>query len=172
MRGLVFALTGLTALVLAAAVWAVPPPSPKLAQPVGDPSSSGNPSATVTLSSHKAGAKPVAMTIHIVAPLRCGLPFGSPVVVSLPRASFVPPAIAGSAVLLNGKQSSKVTVSARSVTVGIPAVHGMMCDSITDGHEVVMFTMAAKLGNAQKPGTYAVKVRRGSSTYAASVTVS
>jgi hypothetical protein len=161
----------LSALVLAAAVSATPPPSPVLNQPIGNPTGTA-PGATVSLSSRKAGAKPVAVTIRIAAPLRCGIPFGSPVVVSLPRTSFVPRAIAGSAVLVNGKHSAKVTVSARSVTVAVPAVHGMTCDSITDGHEAVTFTSAAKLGNATSPGTYAVKIRRGTSTYAASVTLS
>ena len=141
----------------------MPPPPPVLVQPVGGPS------ATVSLSSSKAGARPVSMTIGILAPLQCGVPVGSAVVVSLPQASFVPPAIAGSAVLVNGKQSSKVTVSSRSVTVGLPAVHGVMCDSIIEGRLSLTFTTAAKLGNAPKPGTYAVNVRRGSSRYAASV---
>ena len=170
MRGLVIGLAGLSALVLAAAVAAMPPPPPPLAQPVGDPISGAG--ATVTLSSSKVGARPVSMTVRIDAPLRCGIPFGSPVVVSLPHASVVPHVIPGSAVLINGKASSKVTVTARSVTVGLPAPHGMTCDSITDGRASLTFTPAARLGNTRTAGTYVVKVRRGSSTYAASVTIS
>lgn len=178
MRGLLpTGLAVVSALVLASAVSAFPPPSPVLAQPVGGPTATAPtspiaPGATISLSSKKAGAKPVAVTIRIDAPLRCGIPFGLPVVVLLPRTSFVPRAIAGSTVLVNGKRSAKVTVSSRSVTVAVPAVHGMTCDSITDGREAVTFTSAAKLGNATKPGTYAVKIRRGTSTYAASVTLS
>jgi hypothetical protein len=170
-RRLILALAPLAALVLAAAVAAMPPPSPKLAQPAGDPTASAPP-ATVNLSSKKAGARPVAMTVHFVAPLRCGIPFGTPVVVSLPPTSLVPRAIAGSAVLVNGKQSAKVTVSARSVTVALPLPQGVKCDSITDGKESLTFTQAAKLGNAPKPGTYKIHIRRGGDTYAASVTLS
>ncbi|HEY8703710.1 MAG TPA: hypothetical protein VIL98_03065 [Gaiellaceae bacterium] len=177
MRGLTVGVASLAALVLASAVWAAPPPSPVLAQPVSgpissDPATASGPGATVRLSTSKAGARPVILTIRIVAPLRCGVPFGLPVVVSLPRLSLVPQAIASSAVLINGKQSSKVTVSAHSVTVGVPTVHGVTCNSISDGPELLTFTSAAKLGNARKPGTYAITVRRGSSTYAASVTIS
>jgi hypothetical protein len=169
--GLALGLATLSALALAAAVMAMPPPSPKLAQPAGDPTASA-PAATVSLSSKKAGARPVTLKVQIVAPLKCGMPFGSPVVVSLPRTSLVPRAIAGAAVLVNGKQSAKVTVSASSVTVALPLPQGVTCDSITDGKESLTFTQAAKLGNAPKPGTYKIHVRRGADTYAASVTLS
>lgn len=171
MRGLALGLATLSALVLAAAVAAMPPPSPKLAQPAGDPTATA-PAATVNLSSKKAGARPVTLTVHFIAPLRCGIPFGSPVVVSLPPASLVPRAIDGSAVLVNGKQSAKVTVSASSMTVAVPLPQGMTCDSITDGKESLTFTRAAKLGNAPKPGTYKIHIRHGADTYAASVTLS
>jgi hypothetical protein len=170
-RGLALGLATLSALVVAAAVAAMPPPSPKLAQPAGDPTAAA-PAATVSLSSKKAGARPVRLTVQIAAPLRCGMPFGSPVVVSLPQTSLVPRTIAGSAVLVNGKQSAKVTVSASSLTVAVPLPQGVTCDSITDGKESLTFTQAAKLGNAPKPGTYKIHVRRGSETFAASVTLS
>jgi hypothetical protein len=171
MRGLALGLATLSALVLAAAVAAMPPPSPKLAQPAGDPTALA-PAATVSLSSKQAGARPVTLTVHLAAPLKCGMPFGAPVVVSLPRTSLVPRAIAGSAVLVNGKQSAKVTVSASSLTVAVPLPRGVTCDSITDGKESLTFTQAAKLGNAPKPGRYTIHIRRGTETYAASVTLS
>jgi hypothetical protein len=130
------------------------------------------PSATVKLSSVKAGATPVAMTIRIASSLRCGRPFGPPAVVTLPKTSLVPRAIPGSAVLVNGRPSSKVTVAAGSITVAVPIPQGITCDSITDGKESLTFTQAAKLGNAPKPGTYTIRIRHGGDTYAASVTLS
>lgn len=166
---------GLAALGLAAAAGAVTPPIIVAPLTGGAPDAvnfqSPNHDATVLLSSAKAGADHVALTVKLQATLRCGRPFGAGVVVTLPRAARVPSSIASSAVRVNGKAPSRLAVSGRKVTVGLPAVHGIICDSITDGVLKVAFAGRAALGNPSAPGTYAIAIRRGASAYSVPIAI-
>src|SRR5581483_867548 len=139
---------GLAALGLAAAAGAVTPPIIVAPLTGGAPDAvnfqSPNHDATILLSSAKAGAD---------------------VVVTLPRAARVPRSIASSAVRVNGKAPSRIAVAGRKVTVGLPAVNGITCDSITDGVLKVTFAGGAALGNPSAPGTYAIAIHRGASAY-------
>ena len=127
--------------------------------------------ATVLLSSTKAGADHVAVTLELRTTLRCGRPFGPGVVVTLPRTAQVPASIAGSAVRVNGRPPSKLSVSGRTVTVGLPATHGIVCDSITDGVLRVRFAAGAALGNPPGPGAYAFAIHRGAKAYTVPITI-
>jgi hypothetical protein len=127
--------------------------------------------ATVQLSTVKAGAGRVALTVRLQGLLRCGRPTGGAVVVTLPRAAQLPHAIAVGSVRVNGKAPSKVSVSGRSVTVGLPVVHGITCNSLTDGTVQVAFAPAAALRNPAVAGTYAVSVRQGRSAHTVQVAI-
>jgi hypothetical protein len=157
-------LTGVAALVAAQAASAVSPPvivAPLSGSP-GDAVNFQSPdhAASVQLSSVKAGADDVALTVRVQSVLRCGRPTGGAVVVSLPKSAHVPGSIARKSVRVNGKAPAKISVAATTVTVSLPVVHGITCDSMTDGAVQVAFASSAALGNPEHAGTYAVGVRQ------------
>jgi len=118
------------------------------------------PSVTATLSSPKAGAKPVALTLRMRLELVCGQPGPGDAVVTLPKAAAVPASIGDGAVLVNGKRATAVSVSGHNVSVALPRRPGVTCLSITPGTLTLVFTTRAGLGNPQAPGTYTISVRR------------
>lgn len=127
--------------------------------------------ATVLLSTVKAGAERVALTVRLQTVLRCGRPTGAAVVVTLPRAARLPHAIAAASVRVNGKAPARVAVAGRSVTVGLPIVHGITCNSLTAGTLQVAFAPAAALGNPAAAGTYAIAIRQGQSARTVSIAI-
>ena len=168
-------LTGVAALAAAQAAAAVSPPiivAPLSGGP-GDAVNFQSPdhAASVQLSSVKADADDVALTVRLQSVLRCGRPTGGAVVVSLPRTAHVPGSIAGRAVRVNGKAPSKVTVSGTTVTVGLPVVHGITCDSMTDGVVQVAFSPSAAIGNPAHAGTYSVGIRQARVVHSVSIAI-
>ncbi|HST19037.1 MAG TPA: hypothetical protein VLK36_15335 [Gaiellaceae bacterium] len=168
-------LTGVAALVAAQAAAAVSPPVivAPLSGSAGDAVNFQSPdhAASVQLSSVKAGADDVALTVRLQSVLRCGQPTGGAVVVSLPKAAHVPGSIARTSVRVNGKAPSKVSVAATTVTVSLPVVHGITCDSMTDGVVQVAFAASAALGNPAHAGTYAVGVRQAKAAHSVSIAI-
>jgi hypothetical protein len=142
----------------AAAVAAIVVPAAAVAAvPVGPTPGS---SVTATLSSPKAGARPVALTLRMRLQLVCGQPGPGNAVVTLPEAAAVPASIRGGAVLVNGNHATAVSVSGHNVSVALPRRPGVTCLSIAPGTLTIVFTTRAGLGNPQAPGTYSVRVRR------------
>jgi hypothetical protein len=122
--------------------------------------------ATLTLSSNAAGAKPVVATIVLrETELQCGRLVGGSLVVTFPRAMCVPRTIGAASVLVGTKAARSVTVAGRVVTVGVPVPRGVLCDSIAIGVVKIAFARAAGLGNPKAPGAYLFTVRRGSETF-------
>jgi hypothetical protein len=150
-----FVAAGLAALVAAAASAARSPAHP----------------ASITLSSSKAGAKNVGLTLRMPTVLQCGRPRGGPVALTLPAAVHVPRTIALAAVTVNGKAPSIVSVKGHVVTVGLPVPHGMICDSLVDGVLQLQIAPKASLRNPTKAGKYSVTVQQGHESYVVAVTV-
>jgi hypothetical protein len=168
-------LTGVAALVAAQGAVAVSPPVivAPLSGGAADAVNFQSPdhAASVQLSSVKAGADNVALTVRLQSVLRCGRPTGGAVVVSLPKAAHVPGSIARTSVRVNGKAPSKVSVAATTVTVSLPVVHGITCDSMTDGVVQVAFAPSASIGNPANAGTYAVGVRQAKAAHSVSIAI-
>ncbi len=147
------------AAVLASSAYAVSPPIRHL--PVGGPTTTPGAKLTVTLSSSRAGAKHVTVTLAYSASLRCGHPAGG--MLLLPAGVSVAPK---SEVLLNGALV-KATVGAHTVVV-LPAARSM-CTSTAVGPVTMKLTGVA---NPAKSGTYTVKFVSSAKTYAGSFDVS
>jgi hypothetical protein len=125
-------------------------------------------SASATLSTSKAGAKAVTLTVALNTELQCGRLRGGALVLRLPAQARLPGAIAASAVLVGGKASGRVAVDGHSLRISLPPPRGTMsCDSIRQGVVKIVVASAAGLGNPRAPGTYTVRLTRGSETFAA-----
>lgn len=160
----------LLATVTAAAASAVtPPPVPPL--PI-DPGGPNQPATTATLSSHRPGAKPVALTVTVHYEMICGQPGPGTAIVTLPTAVRVPSSIASSAVLVNGKPAPAVGVSGHDVSVALPRRKGITCDSIGPGALTLTLTKSAGLGNPASTGTYTIRVKHKTQSFRASVDIS
>jgi hypothetical protein len=122
--------------------------------------------AIAALSSAKAGAKHVTLTVSLTTELQCGR-----LVVTLPAKAKVAQSIPAAAVLVGGKAASSVSVAGRAVTISLAAPHGMMCDSIRTGIAKVVLMPLAGFVNPAAPGTYTVRVVHGSETFAAPLKV-
>jgi hypothetical protein len=132
---------------------------------------SPNHEATVTLSSATAGAANVALTVQMPTVLQCGRPTGGDVVLTLPRAARVPHVIAPSAIRVNGVPPSKVAVTGRVVTVGLPARKGITCFAMVDGFMKLTIAPSAAVGNPPGAGTYAIGIRQGKTAYVVPITI-
>jgi hypothetical protein len=127
--------------------------------------------ASITLSSSKAGAQNVGLTLRMPTVLQCGRPRGGPVALTLPAAAHVPRTIALAAVTVNRKAPSAVSVKGHVVTVGLPVLHGMICDSLVDGVLQLQIAPKASLRNPAHAGTYSIAVRQGHESYVVPITV-
>ena len=138
-----------------------------------NPGGPNRPATTATLSSTKAGAKPVALTVKVHYEMVCGEPGLGKAVVTLPAAAAVPRAIDAASILVNGKPSRFVSVSGHDVAIGMPLKrHGVSCMSIGPGTLTLTLTRAAGIGNPATAGTYTIHVHRNALAFTASVAIS
>lgn len=138
----------LAAGVAAGAAHATQPPV--MGMPPGTP---GAAATTVVLSSNRAAARPVTLTVKLGAfPIICGRPRGS-FVVTFPAAEQLPRAIAAGAVHVNGTAAAKVGLSGRDATVTAPLMKGVSCLVMRLGTVTVSFGSSANLGNPASAGT-------------------
>jgi hypothetical protein len=161
------------ALVCAAALYLACLAGAALASP---PGREGDPglvpgSATISLSSERVGARPVAITVTLETELQCGRIMSGPVSIRLPLRAQVPSSVASSAVLVGGKPAGDVTVGGHTVTIEIARPKGMICNVIAVGTAKIVITRAANFGNPRLPGRYAVVVRQGDEMVHATLTV-
>jgi hypothetical protein len=165
--------------VLAAAVAsaAIAESPPIRALPLGPPmgssatrTSQGNSAVTVLLSSNRAGAKHVTVTLRYTGALRCGRPIGA--TIELPLAVGVSAKVAASAVHLNGRSPGSVVVHKHSLAVGAPKTQGMMCDSITMGTVTLVLAPSAGIVNPSRAGSYQIRVVSGAATYSGAFSIS
>jgi len=132
---------------------------------------SGTPTATASLSTTRAGAHPVALTLRFDAVYFCGQARGA-VTVTLPKGESLPSSVMPAAVRLDGHAAASATVSGRTVTVAPPSSAGKVtCNSIRLGTEVVTFTPAAGLANPKAAGRYSIVIKHGTTSVSAPITI-
>jgi hypothetical protein len=162
------ALIGL-ALAATLAVTAVASGAPPI-QPVGPPTVGDTTGLTATLSTDKAGAKPVAVTLKLRAFFQCGQP--GMLSVKLPDSASVPNALAPTDVLVNTRHAAKLGRPSHN-RINVTPAHrgGVLCHVMGPGLATLRFTTNAELGNPDSAGTYTISVRSGRTTYSAAVKI-
>lgn len=131
------------------------------------------PAATASLAPATAGAEPVALTVKVHYEMVCGQPGLGTAVVTLPEAAAVPSTIDESAALVNGKPTPHISVSGHDVTITLPPRRpGVTCMVMGPGTLTLTLTRAARLANPKSPGTYTIRIRRGSRSFQARVHIS
>jgi hypothetical protein len=168
---IVLAAGAAVAVALVAASAALPVAPPIARQPISKLGSPPADPVTVSLSSVKAGARRVRLTLRMPSVLQCGYPRGGAVSIVAPPAARVPARIVRGAVRVNGKRAGAVAVHARTVTVAMPRPAGVICDSLVDGTMLVRIAPSAGLGNPHAAGTYRFRIHRGGAIYAARVRI-
>ena len=121
---------------------------------------------SASLSTTKAGAKNVTLTISWRTELRCGRPIGvKTLVLKLPANARVPAAIPASAVLVGTRAATKVAVTGHTLAIALPPPRGMLCDSIRVGIVKIVVLPSAGLGNPKVPGLYTATLIAGPGTF-------
>ncbi len=115
------------------------------------------PSATITASSYKHGAKPVALTYTLRYEMQCGSPGTGIVKLTFPPQVAVP-RVSAADVLLDGKAAPRVRRVGSTLQISLPPQPQIMCDVIGMGTLTVTITKAAGLANPKAPGVYAFPV--------------
>lgn len=172
MRGVAVLLAGLAALSVAGASLATSTPRPILAQAIGGPTQAGQDAAsgaTARLSSSRAGARPVSLTLMFETVFVCGQPRS--VLVTLPKGVAMPSRFAPGSVLVNGHVAANVSTAGRAVTVSAASGGKMTCHSLRLGTELLVFTAKAQLANPGAPGRYTIGIKHGTTVASASVTI-
>jgi hypothetical protein len=129
------------------------------------------PSATVALSTHRAGARPVALTLRLRFEMQCAWPGTGPLTIRLPAAMSVPLRIAPATVLIAGKPAMRVGHSGHRVVLGLPPRPQILCDAIAPGTLTITFTRAARLGNPKLADIYRLAATKGSLEFRATLTI-
>jgi hypothetical protein len=120
------------------------------------------PSLAVSLSSHAAGARPVAVAVVMHYEMQCNWPGPGVLTIRFPAAMVLPTHVASAAVLVDKKVVDGVRVAGRTVSVPLPQRPRIMCDLIGPGTVTVSFSRAAKLGNPKAAGSYSLLATHGS----------
>jgi hypothetical protein len=114
------------------------------------------PSLAVTLSSHAAGARPVAVTIAMHYEMQCGWPGPGVLTIRFPSAMVLPKQLAAPAVIVDKKAATGVSIAGRTVSIQLPQRPRIMCDVIGPGTVTVSFSRGARIGNPKAAGSYSV----------------
>lgn len=122
----------------------------------------GSRSLVVSLSSNRAGARPVSVTLTFSYMMQCGYPGPGPVRITLPAAERVPSALARGAVLVDGAAARSVALLGRTVTVGLSPRPRVICDVIGEGRLSIELIAAGGFGNPPHAGTYTVSAATSS----------
>ncbi|HLZ10506.1 MAG TPA: hypothetical protein VKT80_18110, partial [Chloroflexota bacterium] len=121
--------------------------------------------AAAVATPHTAGATPAALTVSLHLELRCAKPGPAAIAISLPRAWWVPKAIARKAVWIDKSHPDAVSVSHHNLTLQ-PKTPTGTCTVIAPGTIKVRFTRAAaKLGNPRTAGRYTVRASIGTKEF-------
>lgn len=128
--------------------------------------------ATVALSSDRAGARPVTMTVKLGTELQCGRLAGRTLEIRLPSQARIPNSVPASAILVGSSHPTRVTVTGKTLSlgIGVPA-RQVICNVITPGVVKIVVGRGANLGNPARPGTYRLVFHRGTQVITASVSI-
>lgn len=158
--------------ILATIVLAAATAAPAAAAPPVVPTTPGQlevGSLTASLSSPRAGARPVVLTLRVHTYLVCGQP--GPIVVRFPTGSTLPATLTPAAVLVNNAPAAAVAVHLRQVTITPARRSGITCNAVAPGLVTLRFTSSAQLGNPASAGTYTITVTHRRATYRTAVRV-
>lgn len=116
----------------------------------------GSRSLTVALSSTRAAARPVRLTLTFSYTMQCGYPGAGPVRIVLPSAERLPARLARSDVLVDGGAARRVALAGHTLSIALAPPPPVMCDVMGEGRLTVELTTAADIGNPLRAGTYRV----------------
>jgi hypothetical protein len=128
-------------------------------------------SAAVSLSSYRASARPVAVSVQLHYEMQCGWPGPGTLTIRFPAAMAVPATIPPAAVHVDGKPASSALTQGHSEIVGLPARPQIMCDVIGPGVVQVTFSRTARIGNPKSGGSYVLRATRRADSFAARFTI-
>jgi hypothetical protein len=129
-------------------------------------------SASGTISSQRAGTRPVTLTLKLGYEMQCGYPGPGPVVVTFPATWRLPAKLGATPVLVNGKAAVSASVSGHTVKVGLAPPPQIMCDEIGPGMLTIQFTRGDNIGSPLKAGTSVVSAEVKSETFRVSYSFS
>jgi hypothetical protein len=129
-------------------------------------------SAAGTISSQRAGTRPVTLTLKLGYEMQCGYPGPGPVVVTFPATWRLPAKLGATPVLVNGKAAVSASVSGHTVKVGLAPPPQIMCDEIGPGMLTIQFTRGDNIGSPLKAGTSVVSAEVKSETFRVSYSFS
>jgi len=124
-------------------------------------------SATIAATPARAAARPISVLLKLHYGMLCAQPGRGPLTITFPRAVRLPARIAASGVLLDGAIAPSVALHGRVATVGLPPVHGVICQSFVPGTLRVEFMRSARIGNPIHAGTYEVHAAIGTHSFVA-----
>jgi hypothetical protein len=113
-------------------------------------------SSSGTISSQRAGARPVTLTLKLGYEMQCGYPGPGPVVVTFPTGWRLPAKLGTTPVLVDGKAAVSASISGHSVKVGLAPEPTIMCDVIGPGTLTIQFTRGDDIGGPLTAGTSVV----------------
>jgi hypothetical protein len=113
-------------------------------------------SSSGTISSQRAGRRPVTLTLKLGYEMQCGYPGPGPVVVTFPVAWRLPAKLGATPVLVDGKAAVSASLSGHTVKVGLAPPPQIMCDVIGPGTLTIQFTRGDDIGSPLKAGTSVV----------------
>ena len=135
------------------------------------PGAEGSDWASASLSSAKAGARPVALVVSLHTELQCGRLRAGAVALTFPAAMQLPKTVSASAVAVQGRRPAAVSLTGRTLAISPARPVGVMCNVIAPGVARILVAKAAQLGNPASAGTYALGVRYGAETLSATLTI-
>jgi hypothetical protein len=127
--------------------------------------------ATVLATPAKRAARPVVLTLRLHYEMLCAQPGRGPVVVTLPSGVRMPSTIRPASVVVGDKTPPSVEVDGHVVTIALAPNSNVICQSFVPGMLKIVFTKAARIGNPLRAGTYRVRARIGSHTFAARLAI-
>lgn len=135
------------------------------------PGAEGSDWAAASVSTVRAGARPVALVVSLHTEMQCGKLRGGSLALTFPAAARLPRTIAASAIAVQGTRPSSVRLTKRTLAITMAPPLGMMCDSIAPGTAKIVILRAAQLGNPATAGTYKVGVHYGTEVLQATLTI-
>jgi hypothetical protein len=103
--------------------------------------------------------------------LQCGQLRGGALALTFPAAVRLPPAVAASAIAVDGVQPRSVKLAQRTLTITMPLPKGVLCNSIVPGTSKILVSRGALVGNPTAAGTYALGVHYRTGTLKAKLKI-
>ena len=125
---------------------------------------------TASLSTLRAGAFPVSITLQLRYEMQCGYPGPGPVLVRFPADERVPSELAAGSVHVDGRVAAAVPLPGKVVRVTLPPRPQVMCDVIGPGRLTITFLRTAAIGNPPSVGRYTIAARRQGAAFEAPFT--